>query len=264
MKTISALIDFSDTSKVAMDYACWLAKRNDSVVNLIHIVADNDYNKEELENKLKDFTGIDAREVKYNISIGTGDYLQQIPRLIQLSDSDFVVIGTHGVKGIFQTLFGANVIKLVQSISVSALVVQDNTPPPSDKLKNILFPLGPHENFQMKIDQAADWALSLGAKVDVFCLLKEDGNLHDNIHHNLELTKSYFDKEGVDYQTIMRESQVYSIGYAREILEFAKEDGAGLLAIMAQISEENRYFGNVDKTNMVLNADGIPVLCVNG
>ncbi len=264
MKTISALIDFSETSNVATQYACWLAQKNNATVNLVHIAASNDISTNELEQKLVDFTKIKDQGVSYSVSIGSGDYTQQIPRLLQLSDSDFVVIGTHGVKGIFQTLFGANVIKLIQSINISALVVQDSTPLPKDNISHILFPMGPHENFQLKIKETAEWAKNIKATVDVFCLLKEDGEIHDSILKNLEDTKSYFDKEGIDYKTVMRESRVYSIGYAREILDYAEESNCGLLAIMSQISEENRYFGNVDKTNMVLNPKGIPVLCIGG
>ncbi len=68
--------------------------------------------------------------------------MKQVPKLLQLSDSDFVVIGTHGQKGIFQTLFGANVIKLIQSLYVSALIVQNNSPAPEEGFSKILFPMG--------------------------------------------------------------------------------------------------------------------------
>ncbi len=262
MNIISVLIDFTETSKVATAYACQLAKGEGAKVNLLHITSHSDESASQLEEKLLDFTGIKNMGVDYEVSVGDGDYMIQVPKLLQLSDSDFVVIGTHGQKGIFQTLFGANVIKLIQSLKISALVVQDNSPMPEGGFEKILFPMAPHSNFQVKIDQTAHWAKKMDSSVEVFCLFKEDGTLHEGLAKNLEQTKKSFTDEGVKFNLILRDSKVYSIGYAREVLDEAKNIGADLISIMSQTSEENRYFGNVDKTNMVLNPMGIPVLCV--
>ncbi len=262
MNIISVLIDFTETSKVATAYACQLARQEGAKVNVLHISNHSDDSTEEIEQKLIDFTGIKNMDVAYEVTVGEGDYMSQVPKLLQLSDSDFVVIGTHGQKGIFQTLFGANVIKLIQSLHVSALVVQDNSPMPDGGFEKILFPMGPHDNFQIKIDQTAHWAKLLDASVEVFCLFKEDGTLHEGLAKNLEQTKKSFNEQGIKYNLVLRDSKVYSIGYAREVLDEAKNSGSDLISIMSQTSEENRYFGNVDKTNMVLNPMGIPVLCI--
>ncbi|WP_417610207.1 universal stress protein [Owenweeksia hongkongensis] len=262
MKVISALIDFTETSKKAVQYAAWIAKHEGAKVNLVHIEASKSDNQEEIENRLIDFSGIEDQNVPYTVSLGDGNYLKKIPKLLQRNQADFVVIGTHGVKGIFQTLFGANVLILVQSLGISALVVQDHTPAPPSKAKSILFPLAPHHDFNVKIDQTAYWAKSWDARVDVFCLFKGDDSLPDNIAHNLELTKTTFTKEGVRFVTTLQDSKVYSVGYSKDIIAYADDKGFDLLAIMSQNSEENQYFGNVDKTNLILNPKGIPVLCI--
>ncbi len=264
MNIISALIDFTDTSKVATQYACWLAKKEGASINLLHISNDNETSSTDIEQKLVEFTDISNCDIPYSISVGDGDYLKQIPRLLQLSDADLVIIGTHGVKGIFQTLFGANVVKLVQSLSISAIIVQDQTPSLKNGISKILFPMAPHDNFKVKIDSTVHWAKLLDAEVEVFCLFKQDGPLPDHIARNLELTKTTFTEEGLNFKVTLKDSKVYSVGYAREILEHAEATGANLISIMSQNSEENRYFGNVDKTNIVLNPQGIPVLCVAG
>ncbi len=262
MKIISTLIDFSNTSKIATQYAASIAKRENASVNLVHITSQNTDDHAAIENKLIQFTEIDQHNIPYTVSIGDGNYLKKIPKLLQLSDSDFVVIGTHGTKGIFQTLFGANVLSLVQSIPIPALVVQDNSPLPPDAIKKILFPMAPHDNFSIKIKHTASWAKLFDAEVDVFCLFKGEDTLPENIAHNLELTKATFDKEGVNYKTTMQDSKVYSVGFAKDIIAYAEDKDFNLLAIMSHNSEENQYFGNVDKTNLILNPKGIPVLCI--
>jgi nucleotide-binding universal stress UspA family protein len=262
MKIISVLIDFTETSKVATAYALHLAHMQGSKINLVHITSTSNESSADTKEKILDFTGIQNSGIEYDVSLGDGDYMKQVPKLLQLSDSDFVVIGTHGQKGIFQTLFGANVIKLIQSLHVSALIVQNNSPAPEEGFSKILFPMGPHTNFHIKINKTAEWALLMKAQVEVFCLFKEDGTLPDNISKNLDLTKKTFTDKDVAHNLILRESKVYSIGYAREVLDEAKNRKANLISIMSRTSEENRYFGNVDKTNIVLNDMGIPVLCI--
>lgn len=262
MKIISSLIDFTDTSKKATNYACWMAKKQKATVNLLHIASESEGSSKDVEERLIEFTGIDKCGLDYNVSIGDGNYLRQIPKLLQLSNADLVVIGTHGTKGIFQTLFGANVLKLIQSISIPALVVQDHTPSPERNFNKILFPIAPHDNFEIKINTTAEWAKLFDSKIEIFCLFKSGSTLPDNLNHNLELSKRIFDKKKVAYNPVLKESVVYSVGYAREILEYADTSAIDLISIMSQNSEENRYFGNVDKTNIILNASGIPVLCI--
>lgn len=262
MKIISALIDFTETSKIAVQYASKIATREKATVNLLHITSNGDEQEEETKRKLIEFTEIEKLNIPFSVSLGSGHYLKKIPKLLQLSDSDFVVIGTHGTKGIFQTLFGSNVLNLVQHLTIPALVVQDNTPVPPLPIKKILFPLAPHSDFKIKVEHTARWAKLFDAEVDVFCLFKGDDTLPENIAINLELTKDMFDELGVKYKTTLKDSQVYSIGYAKDIIAYTEDKDFNLLAIMSQNSEENMYFGNVDKTNLILNPKGIPVLCI--
>lgn len=263
MKTISVLIDFRPTSKMATQYACWLSHETGAGVNLLHITDEHNPDVEDIKRKLIAFTNIETYGVKYTVSVGKGEYLHEIPKLLLLVNADFVVIGTHGVEGVYQALFGANVIKLIQSISISSLIVQGNTVKPGANIPQILFPIGIHENFDAMIAKTAEWALALDSDVDIFSVLKGDGSDSDFLK-NLDKTKKYFDEHKVRYKTVIKEATIYSVGYAREILAYAKESKAGLITMLSQVSEENRYFGNMDKTNLVLNPQGIPVLCIAG
>lgn len=263
MKTISVLIDFRPTSEMATQYACWLSQETGASVNLLHITDEHNPDIEEIKRKLIEFTNIETHGVKYSVSVGKGEYLHEIPKLLLLVDADFVVIGTHGVEGVYQALFGANVIKLIQSISISALIVQGNSVKPSGNIPQILFPIGIHDNFDAMIAKTAEWALDLDGDVDIFSILKGDGTDSEFIK-NLDKTKKYFDEHKVRYKTVIKEATIYSVGYAREILAHAKESKAGLITMLSQVSTENRYFGNMDKTNLVLNPQGIPVLCIAG
>ncbi len=262
MNVISALIDFTDTSKTATAYACWLAEKQNAKINLLHICPEDDYDVAELEKKIIDFTGIDRCGLQYNVAVGDGHIQEKIPQLLDLSHSDFVIIGTHGAKSIFATTVGAEVVKLTQRIGISALVVQDRSPQPGDHLHKVLFPIGPHKDFMPKIEAAIEWAKLADLEFEVFCLSKEDGSLSKSIEQNLELTRVSFEKAGLNFKEVVRSTQSYSVGFGRDIVEEGKAWGADLIVSMSHPSEENSYFGNVDKTHILLNSSAIPVLCV--
>lgn len=262
MKMISILIDFRPTSIIATQYASWLSQQTGASVNLLHVTAEEDPDIEEIKSKLIDFSGIEGYKVEYSVSVGRGEYLHEIPKLLKLVDADFVVIGTHGLEGVYQALFGSNVIKLIQSIQISALIVQGQTKSPADLAPRILFPVGIHQNFDAMMEKTAEWALDLNGNVDIFTLLKDGADTYNDFIANTDKAKSYFDKVGVRYKTVIQEPTIYSVGYAREILSYAKENSIGLITMLSQVSDENRYFGNVDKTNLVLNPQGIPVLAI--
>lgn len=264
MKMISTLIDFTAASAKATEYACWFSKETGATVNLLHIAEDRSVEEDILKEKLIDFTNIKEFGVPYTIEIGYGDYLREIPKTLLMLNADFVVAGTHGVKGVYESLFGPNMVKLVQRVSISAITVQDQTRSPSENFPHILLPIGVHENFHAVIKKTAEWALEMDAEVDVFSLLKDGDPAYNDFVNNLEVTKKYFDKHQVRYKTIVKESTRYSVGYSREILEYAEENDCGLITIMSHVSEKQRYLGNVDKTNLIMNKTGIPILCVAG
>ena len=71
MKIISALIDFSDTSKIATQYAAKIAKREGATVNLLHITEQNEDEVSDIERELIQFTEIEKLDVPFTVSIST-------------------------------------------------------------------------------------------------------------------------------------------------------------------------------------------------
>lgn len=265
MKVISCLIDFTDASRKAISYAVSLAEREKAELNFLHITRDASYNNEELEQKVLDFVQASSLSPKVSVSTGDGYYLEQIPKLLEVSQADFVVIATHGKKGTFQTMVGADVVQLVQKLPISALVVQGHSPDCPDHFKNILFPIGPHDDFQIKTEATAHWAESNGAQVEILCLITDaKRGLPPAIEKNLNATVEYFKQRGIAHTVVQKDSQAYGVGFGKDIVAHAEAGSFDLLSIMTQTSEENMYFGNVDKTEMMLNAQGLPVLCIGG
>jgi len=262
MRIITALIDFTPASLLAYKYALWLAKKGGTQLNLLHICASERDDAEQIEKKIADFTGIKDSGVEYSFSIGDGDHIDKIPHLLELSSADFVVIGTHGHRGENPTMLGSDVVQLTQKANIDSLIIQESSGDPRD-FSNVLFPIAPHRDFQVKINAVLKLAKMLDFKVNIFCLSDEDGNLNDSIQKNLQLTEDAFEKANLNFSKTIRATKVYSVGYAREIYEEAEAIGSDLIISMAHPSAENSYFGNVDKSNIIMNPTSIPVFTVS-
>lgn len=261
MRIITALIDFTPASKLAYEYAVWMAEKSKAKVNLLHICPSENDNVKEVESKLASFTNIKESGLEYSFSVGDGEHMEKIPQLLELSGTDFVVIGTHGSRGENPTLFGSDVVQLSQKIDIDSLIIQESSKSPKGFSK-VFFPIAPHNNFQLKIDRVMQLAESLDFKVNIFCLTHEDGSMDDSIRKNFQLTVDSFKKANLDFSETVRKSKVYSVGYAREIYEEAEATGSDLIISLAHPSAENSYFGNIDKSNILMNPTSTPVLVV--
>ena len=259
MKIISCLIDFSETSKKAAETAISLARKYESTLNLICVSLSSE---EVASEEVVAFSGVESAKVPYFISIDHGSYQEKIPELIQESHADLLVIGSRGSQRETEMLSADEVLKIVQSLTINVLVVSKETEVAELAINRILHPIAPHDNFSIQIKETARWAKDFNAHIDVFCLYVDSENLPKDIDTNLRKSGEFFEKEGLSQSKTLRETKVYSVGYAKDIIRYTEEMPADLIAIMAQNSLENMYFGGVEKTNLLLNPRGIPVLCV--
>ncbi len=143
------------------------------------------------------------------------------------------------------------------------MVINEDSHVSQPSIKHILFPIAPHSNFELVIEETARWAEKYSAAITVFCLKAGDRELPPDISRNMDKAMAYFATKNIEHTQTIKETKVYSIGYAKDIIKHAEENTFDLMAIMAKNSEENMYFGDVEKTNLLQNKLGIPVLCVN-
>jgi len=59
------------------------------------------------------------------------------------------------------------------------------------------------------------------------------------------------------------DSQMYSVGFARETLLHSEIQKADLISIMTNTSRYNEFFGKMDKEAVLVNDKGLAVLCAN-
>jgi hypothetical protein len=195
--------------------------------------------------------------------IGGGDFFSVIPTIVTDLEVDMVVVPTHGKVGILQNLFGANILKLVKSLPVPALVVQEGVQASHASFKTLLFPVGPHADFDIKIKQTAQFASIFDSTVIIYTVRNDVRGLSEELRRNISASKSYFKEHAIKFEEVSEEPTGYSVGYAKHILHYAKTNQVGAICIMSKVSDANEYIGNTDKENTLLNDAAIPVYCTN-
>lgn len=262
MKKVAALIDFTPTCDVTLSYTEYLGKNLAAEISLVNI-AENDAAKAAAIDKLKSYeTKLNEKGIKNSPHVEVGSFTATIDTSLQLLGTELAVTGTHGAQGLKQNLFGANILKLAQKISTPLFVVQDGSKLSGEGIKNILFLIGPHSNFESKSKFGVALAKALGSKITFYTIIKSAFNVSDKLNANINYAKELCEKENVSYEHIVEDSLVNSVGYSRQTVKYMEEHTFDLAIMAAEESSENRAFSKSDKENIVLNSLMVPVLCV--
>ena len=262
MKTISCLIEFNEVCKTAAQHAVWLAKKHNATIELLYFDSKS-RDKEDLRKRVLELTNIEAEDVDFMCSVITGNAIKLIAKTVNKLSSEYFVIGAYGKESMSDLWTAKNVVNLAQQIKIPTLVVNEFTKNAKPNIKNILFPIAPHPNFNIQFEEAGTWAKENGAKIEIFCLVSEGNDMPEDIAKNLSDSQLYFEKEGIPCSKVIRETEVYSVGYAKDIIKHTEETQFDLMTIMSMNSDENMYFGDFEKITLFQNTKGIPVLCVN-
>lgn len=264
MKRIAVLIDLTPICAQALEFANGIARKAKSELVLIHVsedggdkqVSDDTAQLEELRRKV-------SSEVKSRSHVVVGDFFGVIGSVITELEVELVVVPTHGKVGIMQNLFGAHILKLVKLLPAPSVVVQEGCTDGSNCFDTILYPVGPHTDFDVKYKQTATLAKLFGSHVVIYTVKADMRGVSEEILKNISASKAYFDRVGVKHTEVSEDPKHFSAGYAKHIINYAKENNMSSISIMARLSEGVYSIGNVDKENIILNELKLPVLCTN-
>jgi nucleotide-binding universal stress UspA family protein len=264
MKHILVLVDFTETAKIALDQSIAIAKDHKAKIS-IYYVSDSPNSK--VVGVLKDALEpygkrVEEKGLEHEIIIGYGDLFAEVNALVRKIRPNLVVVGTHGIQGLKQNLFGSAIHKLVKAIPAPTLVVNDKTKVVEGGFKKVMIPVSPHIDFIMKVKKTCK-VLSKEGEVVLFALIKPGSILDKKILANIEEAKQYLDEKKIKWSYLESEAEMYSIGYSTESLAKVEESNMDLISIMANVAPSSQIYGKMDKEKVLLNDQGLPVLCVN-
>ena len=267
-------IDFSNTSKLALEYAANLCKAFDSELHLVHIYKTSTIdvlpNLTASSASLPNYEGLremvieelnavgekfsKQNNIAYNIEVKEGSVSKGIIASAKDCGADLIVMGTHGVSGFEEFFMGSNAYRVVTSSAVPLLTVQEH----SDKMgfQNIVLPIDSSQHTRDKVSEVVALAELMGSKVHIAQLMREDD---DTAIMNLKVKQI---EEHLDHKSIAHQTTVISNeNIAEATLEFANKVVPDLIATMTDQENYTGFFIG-EYSQQIVNHSKIPVLSV--
>lgn len=265
-------IDFSKTSKVALEHAANLCAKFKSELYLLHVFTSSnidvfpnldmkrDYDNvknavaKEMETVANDFR--EKYGVKVNAEIKDGSISKEIVQTAEEVEADMIVMGTHGVSGFEEFFLGSNAYRVVTSSSVPVFTIQqDSTKTAYEK---ILLPIDNSQHSRDKVAEAAFFAQAFGAKIYIAALVDEEGEEDKNkLNLKIKQVEDYLYNKGIDFdRTFLHGDDV-----AEMTLDYAEKVDADLIFIMTEQEAATGLFVG-PYAQRVVNHSKIPVISV--
>jgi nucleotide-binding universal stress UspA family protein len=254
--------DLTAASDRAVRAAVMIAERSNIQVTLMHVLTKEERTAEAKELVLQRMheqaatTGGSERIVHH---LQEGEFMKRIVEETHHGHS-LMVLGTHGPRGLRQTLFGADILKLVRQSAIPSLVVQEDSPT-DDLLGKIVLPVAAHEDIDRLLALVCALAKVFASEVHVYQLMRPMEQPSDELLANKLKMLQTLAFEGVRHQEVNEPSSTFSIGFAEPTIRYAERIGAGCIAMMCHASDEYRYIADAEKERLLTNDALVPILC---
>jgi len=267
-------VDFTEIADVAIENGIAIAKGIDAEIYLLHVIQKNivfigrtnKYDNELIAagtiNKLHEIAdNIESvHKLKVDIIAIPGNIYDTINAVASEIGANFVVMGTHGMKGL-QFIKGSNVLRIVYHSPVPYILTQKKNFAP-ENYSNVVFPVDAHQESAQKTDWAIYLAKKFNSKINVLAITESDGFLAKRINHNLYYIKNKFNQNNVNY-TIETSTKDGS-EFAEETNRYADAIKANMIMITLYPQKgAGEFFLTPAQQKIIMNPGEIPVLCIN-
>ncbi len=258
-ETILVPHDFTIVGDYALENALVISQTMENRLIIVHIVKKKS-EIEAAETKCKEIADAFFKEhfVKPGFLVREGSIFRDIAEIATEVNSNLVVMGTHGLKGV-QKLTGSHALKVIVNSVVPFIIVQE--PPRTKKFEKVVFPI----DFRSENKEKNTWVSYLAKYYQTkFYFLKQDvkdKSFRTKVQANTIFARKYFDLKNIDYEIHTAPGKK---NFAKETIDFAKQVDADLILIMTtrDISLADFALG-ANEQQTIANEEKIPVMCVN-
>lgn len=261
--------DFTPIGDYALEHAIGIAQTIDYDVYLFHVINKETKAKIKRENLPVDFVESELQNVINRATQNNKVYVKFIARegniftdiaaVAKETGARFVVMGTHGKKGM-QHITGSWALKVISASEVPFIVVQDTGF--KHGYKNIVFPVDDTVESKQKVKWAIHIAKIFNSIVHIFSTNESDTDIAAKVFRNVQQIKKFFDDNGVEY--IHKVNDEKGGNFAKTVISYADFVDADLIMIMTEPDALLPVFnwGKWDE-HVLFNTAKIPVMCVN-
>ena len=265
--TILVPSDFTQIGDYAVDNAVKLAKDLNFSICVLHVI--NKETKKNLEKQNKPIEYIEEQLTSITDRIKKGHNIEasHISRegsifsvIAEVADeimANYVVIGTHGKKGL-QFLVGSFALKVIKSSPVPVFVVQG--PPENNNVQDIVFPLNLDPGSKQKVKWAIVMNEQFNANFHLYIDNQSDEFSQNRIKGDLKQIKRILEKHNISYTETFSEKK---ISYSQQLVAYAKNINSSFIMISTDPDKTSiNPFGSHDE-RIIYNQEKLPVMCIN-
>lgn len=273
VKRVLVPIDFSETSKLALDYSSFFCKKFSAKLHLLHVITAGSYDKvlphvdvsargEKLRGVLKEELNklaskySDCNPEGIEVHITDGRVSKDIVNLSRALNVDLILMGTHGVSGFEEFFIGSNAYRVVTAATCPVLSVQEKATGLS--FKNIAMSFDRTIQTRDKVPMAAEFAEKFGATIHMAGIITD--NYEEELpKFNLKLrqVEEYLEKRNIPYTTEIRQGE----NIAEMSMDFANSKNADLIVIVTEQEPSTGLFMG-PYAQRIVNHSRIPVLSI--
>ncbi|MFN2396024.1 MAG: universal stress protein [Bacteroidales bacterium] len=265
MYSILVPVDFTPKSVWALSLAAGLARKNEGIVHLLHVIDSfTNPGKKEIDNarlKLFDFAKQYQNDMQVSVipNVETGSIFTTIGEMGTRLGVKMIIMGTVGLKGI-QRITGSFALRIILGSKTPVLLLQKNIE--VENIKNIVIPFDlslPMENI---VKNAIRTGLLNQSKVYVYGIMQEKSFFYKRkMYATLQEIIQKLENAGLAYSVDLFQNKYQNLTDA--ILKYASSLGPAAIAfpVLHNIGPNSRQIPDI-ASNLV-RYSSLPLLGVN-
>lgn len=252
--------DFTVVGDIALQQAIKMSEKTGAGIYLLHVVK-KDSEKAGAKQKLIEIINKfrpKGSSIKFFALVETGNIFKDISNAAKRIRANIIIMGTHGVVGVQQKMFGSFAAKVIQSTAVPFLIVQDELT--AHDFKNIVMPVDVKAQSIQVLRVAMEIAQQFDAEMHILGIRSKDRIFAQKIQNNIVIVKKQLQKYGVKGKVIQFPD---TGGFTEKVLDYAKENNADAIAIAYSAGEG--IVPRLDKfaQEILMNEMKLPVAIIN-
>jgi len=259
-KSILVPHDFTPVGDAALYHANLFAKKLNKSVVLLHVIENHDQ-KEEAMQKLEAIasTNKKATWIDTGYTTSTGSFIEQIGIAADILNAAFVIMGTHGIKGM-QKITGSLALKVITKSHTPYIVVQKSPPLPT--YNNIIVPINYEPESKQPVFHIMNIAKCFNATCHIVYPMHKDEHISKKIANNVSYCINLLIENNIHYKSVCMEGK--SSDFHELYLDYADKNKADLITL---ITEQNislvEFILQPAEQYIIANDFKIPVMCIH-
>lgn len=264
-------MDFSKGALRALDYAIKIANNTQSNILLVWVDSQNtkEISAELCKNEIRRDAKIELQRIveenssllkggKFKIKQRKGKVYQELALQVKASNSELIVVGTHGISGFEQFWIGSNAFKIISyaACPVVSIRYDYNFEKP---VKRIIVPIDNSIDSIKKIPMAAKLAKAFDAEIHLLSIYTTTlVSLKKKVDRAVMAAEKYLAKENVVFVTKVVQSNNLPI----TVVDYGKKVKGDMIVIMTDQEKANLSILMGDYSQKIINLSSIPILSV--